>query len=132
MTSALLYAPNGFWELSKEALNEVCDGCGAEPISNIVPDNLLGLNITDACNIHDYMYATGETEKDRKVADRVFRNNMIRIINHDPGKWLKPLRRLLAIFYYRIVRELGGPWFWDKKNKTGLMKSPNAVFTHHK
>lgn len=112
-----LYAPNSYWELSDSARAEIVNGCGTRGIIGLlVPDTILGLSIKAACNIHDYMYHVGLTIDDKKEADRVFLNNMLRLID---GGWriFKIPRIHRARIYYDAVKYCGGPAFWDGKNK---------------
>jgi hypothetical protein len=63
------------------------------------------------------MYLVGTENKDKEEADRVFKNNMTRIILRDTK--FAPLRylRLRRVFvYYKAVDTLGGVWFWREKN----------------
>lgn len=125
MTKALLYAPTSYWRLTPAAKAEICNGCGGKN-GRRVPGTIWGLEITEACNIHDYMYHVGRTEQDRAEADRAFLNNMLRIIEADSIKFsfLKQLRSYRAITYYRAVRDFGGPSFWNDKNAPGEMQIP--------
>jgi hypothetical protein len=112
-----LFAPPDFWRLSAIAKKKICNGCGTKGLCGyLIPDTIWGLKITAACDIHDFMYAVGKTLKDKEEADRVFFNNMLRLI--DKGSpWLKWLRRRRAKTYYDAVCLLGGPAFWAGKNK---------------
>jgi hypothetical protein len=116
---ALLFAPEAYWKLTPEQKANIVNGCGPGRFgSMIVPDSLWGLSIKEACNIHDYMFAVGETNEDRDEADRVFLNNMLRLIDAAGGWWaVKALRRQAAVKYYRAVADFGGPAFWSGKNK---------------
>ena len=110
---ASIFAPDSFW-----AADDRPGGCGAGKAGDmLVPDSLWGLKVTFMCQIHDWMTAEGKTEEDREVADRVFRNNMMRWVEHNtsfyPLKWLR-MRR--AATYYRAVRMFGGPFFWNGKH----------------
>ena len=111
-----LWSPPGYRELSYIDKAEICSGCGTKGFGAwIVPNTLWGLNIEEACNIHDYMYKFGETIEDKNEADRTFLNNMIRTIE-GTNKWLKPLRLRRAWKYYEAVAHFGGPAFWSGKN----------------
>jgi hypothetical protein len=117
--SALLYAPAAYWRLTRAGRAELqLNGCGPSGWKNrLVPEHLLWVSITAACDIHDYMYITGRTEADREESDRVFLNNMLRIVEGESSTWLtRDLRRRLALRYYATVRDLGGPYFWQEKN----------------
>ena len=116
---AKLYAPPEYWKLSKSALEEIVNGCGsAQAKFDFVPDSIWFLDISPACYIHDYMYFVGETLEDKESADRVFLNNMLRLIDAET-KWrlLKWLRRKTAKLFYQAVKNFGGPSFWEGKNR---------------
>lgn len=98
-------------------IKKVCNGCGTEGWKGkLVPDSVYGLTITAACQPHDWMYYEGETDADKKIADRVFLNNMVRIVKEEGGllEWLR-LRRVKK--YYLAVKYFGGDAFWAGKNK---------------
>lgn len=114
-TVPILYAPPGYHDLPPAARERICNGCGsARAKFDFVPDTIFGLPIRAACDIHDYMYFMGETIEDKERADRVFLNNLLRLIDARGG-WLRSLRRLRAWHYYRAVAALGGPAFWQGK-----------------
>ena len=109
-----LWAPVGY------VAAESCD-CGRRGWHrDLVPDSLLGLDISPACCIHDFMY-TVPLDADlayKEKADRVFLNNMMRLIERGTSMlWLKKLRAALAWLYYQAVVHFGGPSFWDGKNE---------------
>jgi hypothetical protein len=63
------------------------------------------------------MYALGLVIEDKDEADRVFLNNMIRIIDSRRSRrWLRALRLGRAKDYYLAVHWFGGPSFWSGKN----------------
>jgi len=64
----VIYFPKG-WDLLNEAQKMViCNGCGGKMLK--VPDKILGLDIKLVCNIHDFMYAMGETEEDKALSHK--------------------------------------------------------------
>jgi len=95
-----LYAPGLYWALSPEGKADICNGCGTKGFT--------------------FMYTVGVDEEDRAEADRVFKNNLFRIIEAKT-KWaiIKILRRRRAVTYYQAVRMFGGPPFWNGKNEPG-------------
>lgn len=113
-----LYAPESYWTASPEVRNQVINGCGTAGWKGwIVPDTIYFLNIVEACKIHDWMYTCGQTLADKQEADRVFLNNMLRIIEAKTRiKTLKKLRAIRAREYYEAVEHFGGPAFWAGKN----------------
>lgn len=114
-----LFAPSLYQSLSPKEKLQICNGCGLKGFGWIVPDSMYGLDISEACNIHDYMYSVGMDENDRVEADRVFRNNLIRIIEAKTRwTWLKFLRKRRAVKYFWAVQNFGGPAFWNNKNES--------------
>jgi hypothetical protein len=113
-----LFAPELYKALTPDGKADICNGCGAKGFGWLVPDTMWGLCVTAACDIHDFMYAVGETEADREEADRVLLNNLVRIINLE-SKWqtIRMFRLFRALIYFVMVRMFGGPAFWDGKNK---------------
>ena len=112
-----LSAPASFRNGNPELLFKVCNGCGAANAKfNFVPDTIYGTYIGYACMIHDWQYDQGRTIEDKESADRIFLNNMLRIINHE-NDWYKPttLMRCRAKEYYIAVKYYGGPSFWVNK-----------------
>lgn len=123
---AKLYAPVGYWQLTAAARAELTNGCGPSGWKNgLVPDNLLWINISSACDIHDWMYYVGQTEADREEADRVFLNNMLRIVEAESANiFTLTIRRRLALHYYGAVRDFGAPYFWAEKNPPETFRNP--------
>ena len=116
MKEAYLYAPKEYCELTPETKKRIVNGCGAANARfDFVPDRIWGLKITEACNIHDFMYQMGATNEDKEIADRVFLNNLVRLIKAKGGI-LKPLRMIRAKEYYLAVKFFGASAFWEGKN----------------
>lgn len=115
----ILYAPASFLATPVSQLNEVCNGCGsARAKFDFIPDRIYGTDISSACHIHDWMYSEGRSIEDKEEADRVFLNNLCRLIQRDKYKWYKPtcLQRARAKEYYLAVKYFGGSAFWAGKN----------------
>jgi len=74
-----LYCPPEYRNLSVEQKNTICNGCGAK--GSILSRLIHSGEFIECCNIHDYMYAVGNTEESKQTADRVFYNNMNRVIS---------------------------------------------------
>jgi hypothetical protein len=116
--SGVLFAPTGFKLASTKKLESICNGCGAANAKfDFVPDRIYGTCITYACHIHYFMYNEGLTIEDKQEADRVFLNNLLRLIDKDKHKWYKPtkLQRIRAKEYYQAVDWFGGPAFFNGK-----------------
>ena len=115
-----LYYPKQYLTTPKNVLDNIINGCGPGGwLVDLVPDHLFFCDITEACNIHDFMYKIGITIEDKMRADRVFLNNMVRLILSKEyswySNWLKKRRLALARFYYEMVRDFGGSAFWNGK-----------------
>lgn len=117
--SGVLFAPAAFLNASVDELLEICNGCGAADSWFRPPKRIYGTLIVYACIIHDFMYEKGFAIEDKDEADRVFCNNMNRLITIDSVKWYKPtfLQRRRALKYYYAVRQFGGEAFWAGKTK---------------
>lgn len=113
-----LYAPASFKNATLDQLLDVCNGCGAAGSWFRPPKRMYGTLIVYACIIHDWQYGFGTTHEDREEADRIFHNNMNRLITRDSVKWYKPtrLQRIRAYTYYVAVKRHGGEAFWAGKN----------------
>jgi len=123
-----LYAPDEYWELTEEQLEELTGGCGPGHIGDyLVPDKLYGvINIKPACRIHDYMYAVGLTEEDKEEADKVFLDNMQRITLWETAGWFDDEERQEKVreecfrqadTYHMMVSTFGGRAFWKGKRE---------------
>lgn len=103
-----LLAPESYHAATQELRNKVCNGCGpAGLLGKIVPEQLIGADVSEACNIHDWMYHEGE---DKQKADLFFLANMILICSRGK-KWLFPFRMWLAGKYFLAVHYGGSEYF---------------------
>jgi hypothetical protein len=129
---AVLFAPEQYWSASQAVRDQVVNGCGtAGWKGDLVPDNVLGICFTPACNIHDWMYTLGKDMADKEEADNVFLNNMLRIIDADESwfgrfKTIRNMRRDAARGYFEAVHLYGGPAFWTGKNPDANMATAAA------
>ena len=112
-----LIVPQSYVDASEAEKASVCNGCGtAGWKGKLVPETMWGLRISEACQVHDWMYREGKTESDKVFADMLFLRNLLRMINAHGG-WLKVLRRYRAMSYYNAVAEAGNAAFWAGKDK---------------
>lgn len=44
----ILKAPPGYWRLSPEQREAICNGCGPKKLGFLVPDTIWGLNVREA------------------------------------------------------------------------------------
>jgi len=115
-----LYAPESYNEIERSSH---CDGCGSGVLERLIPDNILGCNILEACCIHDYMYTVGFSIKDKEEADRVFLNNMTRLVYaYSANKITLNIRLWFVKRYYDAVKYYGGEAFWQGKNNDYELK----------
>ena len=112
-----LYAPNEYWAASKEERETHCNGCGSELdlSGKLVPNTMYGLNVRQACCIHDWMYYFGKTYADKLFADAIFLLNLTVMILDKSGWWSKLPRLLRATKYFVAVARYGDKSFFDDK-----------------
>lgn len=118
-----LYAPITYWETKKQlpdVLKETCNGCGAKKGID-VPDTFWGLSVTEACNIHDWMYKIGVTRADKLFADAMFRMNISLIIDSNSNIVTAMLRHSRASKYYTAVTLWGDTAYWVDKPLNAYM-----------
>ena len=115
---AYLSAPASYLHASHSVREAVCNGAGPWGYGRLVPDNILGLCITEAANIHDWQYWKGRSEEDKRNADSNFLTNMIRLTNTETTRFfliglvLRGMRRHIILYYYEAVHEFGHRAFW--------------------
>jgi hypothetical protein len=106
-----LLVPQGYLDLTPEQKKEICNGCGAKG-GIPIPDTIYGLDIEEACNIHDFRYYVGGTQEDKEIADDEFYDNLIEIIDaiefYDS---FDDLRKVRAFEYVTAVRLWGDKAF---------------------
>ena len=108
-------APITYISASEQQKALICNGCGTKGLGGwLVPDTLYGLNITEECNIHDWMYHEGETQEDKDHADLNFYHNILDKIEQG-YRIFKWLRRMRAKKYYLAVKLWGDTAFWAGK-----------------
>jgi len=111
-----ILAPKSYTDASAKDLCDVCNGCGPDGWKGkLIPDTIVGVRITAACNIHDWMYHAGGSDQDRLNADRIFLHNMLTLISRS-NRWcvIKAYGRQKAWWYYRGVRRFGCGYFNEK------------------
>lgn len=112
-----LFAPAIYWQLSENEKFARGYDCGPGKMgAHFVPNTLWGLNIREACRIHDCMYALGLDKNDKWLSDVVFLTNMNTFIESG-AKILRGIRRYRAMSYFSMVRDFGGSSFWPNKKK---------------
>ena len=116
ITSRGLLCPEEYLTATVIQIAELTNGCGPKGWLDMVPDTIYGMNIADACNIHDWMYEFGETEMDRQFSDNTFQANIEHLIALRGGnKFIMWLRGIRANTYYKMVRKFGADAFNNKE-----------------
>ena len=105
----------------EKVAKRVANGCGAAGAkwkSWIIPNKILFVSVKEACRIHDFMYHIGRTKNDKKVADKVFLQNMYKIFEGQPwySRPFNGARRKLADQYYNAVSYFGESAFMSGKD----------------
>lgn len=95
-------------ELNPIQKAKICNGMGSDStwwnrlLKWILPNHFFGLDMTEAANIHDYMFFRGGKVWDYFVANFVFLYNMCWLI-HKAGEGKKLLRYVMATRYFLAV-----------------------------
>ena len=116
-----LYADKECWEFKEKHPEEFASfGCGPGGWGDfVVPDKILGVSVKQCCEIHDWYYRFywQDTEEARERADRIFLNNMNRVIRaKSKSPRMRKLRFLMAAGYYKAVRLFGASAYFDERN----------------
>ena len=100
----------------RQAIKDICNGCGTSGWKGrLVPDTIWGLNITEVCNIHDWMYYFGRGRYGQALADDIMLVNMHAMISEGTW-WLRWLRRRRAKKYYLAVKWFGKRAYMENKD----------------
>lgn len=122
-----LYAHPECWIFREKHPEEFASfGCGPGGAGDkLVPDTMYGLDISNACRIHDWYYRfyPENTEEARAMADRIMKNNLLRIVEAKTrNKFLLWLRRRRCKTYYWMVREFGASSYFNDRNDDKYMQ----------
>ena len=114
----MLYAPKEYWDLPLAQRSGRC-GPGEGIWEMIIPDYFLGLKVTPACSIHDWMWKQGKTHHDFLFSNRVFLYNLYRLIELGSTSWmLKKMRNGMArLYYWKVSGVRGRLRYWEVVNK---------------
>ena len=115
-----LYIPKEVWERLEDKTIEK-NGCGSGWSAGLIPDVIFGLDFTMPCAVHDEMYFLGRSVEDKHEADRVFLNNMLRMVEQRPW-YLQGYGKWVAKRYYEAVVLFGASAYWDGKNNKEDMR----------
>jgi|OM-RGC.v1.024297829 hypothetical protein len=105
-------APSAWWSLSSVEQGAFYAKANCGPAASDLRLNyVLGVDVRYACTIHDFMYYTGGTEYDRRVADLVFKRNLDRVL-HSKHDMSESVRASIGRLYYVMCRGFGWLFFW--------------------
>ena len=116
-----LFDWHGYAGMSDAKRNAIINGCGPTgwKILKGIRNYILGIWVQPACDLHDVDYELSEPDiEDKKKADRIFHNNLYRLIDkkEDQWFWVRALRYKKADLYFYLVVKRGGTSFWKNKN----------------
>lgn len=102
----VLKAPESYWKLSDTDKKTLLNKCGPNgPLNSVVPNDLLFLDISEACQIHDFTFLESKSLQDHKISDRLFlENQRILIEKNTRNPALKWARHIGAFIYYSATR----------------------------
>ncbi len=110
-----LYAPFSYWKTSEIEKKKYVNGCGPKSLPHwLIPDQLLGTDVTESCNIHDWMIKESKTKDDFKIADELFLKNMKLELPQKRGI-ITILRNALTYLYFGAVRVYSTFTNWNRK-----------------
>ncbi len=113
----LLYAPDMYWKLTKAEKSEICNGVGPKGLGWLFPNTNWLLDMSEAADIHDYMYNIGESLNDKREADNIFLENLILIINRESRyEWVRKRRLCRAELMFQAVDKFGESAFFANKD----------------
>ena len=98
-----LYAPRGYWTLTPAMKKFIVNGVGPKALAKYIPNTILGLDITEEANVHDYCWFFGYNFKD---SNDLFYYNVKRSIK-ESGGWKASLRHVVNEIYYALLYTTG-------------------------
>ncbi|MCB9092886.1 MAG: hypothetical protein H6620_10030 [Halobacteriovoraceae bacterium] len=101
-----LIAPREYRKLTADQKSKIVNQCGPDgPLNSLVPSSLIGLDISEVCDIHDWMFTQARNSHEFKVANNVFFKNLKKKIaeytSFAPLGWLQ---KVFAHIYHAAVR----------------------------
>lgn len=99
--------PDGYLALTPEQKSQICNGCGGKNMPGIIPDCILGANVEESCNIHDFGYSLGQ---DKRLEDRRFLFNLLSQCECENNVEFLA-RAEIAFKYFEAVTIFGHPFF---------------------
>lgn len=114
-SGCLLWAPVSFLLLTQNDIKVLYNGCGPQGfLGKVIPESILGLNISFLCCIHDHMYERCCCEEDEDIADSIFAANMTNWVVHH-SKWYSKLPRLILAAKYQnaVASTVFSKAYWE-------------------
>jgi len=95
-----------------------CKGCGPGGIGDVlVPDTMWGLDVSEACRIHDFefRFCKDRSKKAFKAANKRLLQNGLIIVKLKSNRWyFKRMRIIRCYTYYYFVKAFG-KFSWDNE-----------------
>ena len=89
--------------------SQIVGGCGPGKWGNrLIPNSILGVDISPACDIHDFCYLIGKTEEERDQSDIELFANSYRIIKQKSKNKLMSFLRAVILTWYFLAVAYGG------------------------
>jgi hypothetical protein len=82
----------------------------------VLKHHCAGIDITEAVLIHDWMYAVGVNDFEKRDADRTFLHNMLILVDLSESEMLRSARREVAWGYYMAACKGGWDSFYARKD----------------
>jgi hypothetical protein len=83
--------------------SEKYNGCGPDGLGALVPNSVLGLELTEACDVHDHMCIRCANLVEEIITDGVFAFNIIARVVSKSNKFMVWPRLLLVMKYIIAV-----------------------------
>ncbi len=131
LVESQLDIPDGMLDMTDDELDECCNGCGAEGsfITQYIPEDVDGVNITSCCNIHDYLFYIGGDFEDYLYANRKFIGDLLKttdIYANTNGLTADEIHELhnKVLVYFHFVDKYSYSYFINTK---GIRRSTTEV-----
>jgi len=112
-----LIAPESFRRANRRVRARYCNGCGGAGswTSWAVPNQIDGICVRPACNVHDWMYGHGKRKRDKFKADMVFLRNLLTLCHTTKCSTPRFVWRGLRCFVYFAAVTLFGSRYYGRK-----------------
>lgn len=107
--AGIVLGPRSFWAADPSQYN----GCGPDGAGALVPDNILGLDVSDLCNIHDHMSGRCANRIDEVITDAVLAANLVvRVVTCSNGFMVWPRMALATKYILAVASTTFSQRYW--------------------